>query len=171
MSPKLSSGTSGRISSRIAARALPGAIPAPSSSSPFPRPFLRTLVLGWVTTTSVASSASQLTSRRSKPGTFLSQYASMLERGVRAWLPENASVRKWQANPSVASASPSRRSSGTWAAAIASLIASRWSWWYWASPPNGLPPRVRLAFSARLSSRSPTSGLEKCLMLRVLSRW
>ncbi len=171
MSPKLSSGTSGRISSRIAARALPGRMPAPSSSIPFGRPFLRTLVVGSVTTTYVASSASQFTSSRSKPGTFLSQYASMLDRGVRAWLPLNASVRKWQAKPSVASASPSRRSSGTWAAAIAMLIAFRWSWWYCASPPSGLPSRVRLTLSARLSSRSPTSGLEKCLMLRVLSRW
>ena len=106
MSPKLSSGTFGRIFSRIASLAAPGAIPAPSSLMPSGTPFLRISVFGWLMTTVSAASASQFTSRSSNFGTFLSQYCSMLARGVRAWLPENASVRKWHAKPSWASASP-----------------------------------------------------------------
>jgi hypothetical protein len=150
----------------------------------FSRAFLRTILkgapivapshsrrpLGLRCTANVISSASQFSSFCSKWGTFLSQYASMLERGVRVWLAENASVREWQAKASIAIASPSSRSSSTCPAVTARPIASRWSARYWAIAPNGSPLRRRVAFSAVPSSVSPVSGLGKCLMLRVFRR-
>ena len=116
------------------------------------------------------SSASHFSSRSSKFGTFLSQYASMLERGVRVWLAENMSVRKWQANASIAIASPSSRWSPSWPALIARPIASRCCARYSATAPNGLPSFMRVAFSAVLRFTSPSRGFGKCLMLRVFSR-
>jgi hypothetical protein len=85
-SPKLSSGTTGLTFSRAFARTrLNGAPTVTPSHSRTP--------LGARLIASVISSASHFTSRSSKPGTFLSQYCSMLERGVRVWLAENVSVR------------------------------------------------------------------------------